>query len=161
MIKVDDCLLDDLLLQATESPRKRAHYNLHKSYHEPVQRLCIALQQKSYVRPHWHNNNDKWELVVVLRGTVVVVIFDKQGVIQQKVMLSPLNGVSVLELPPNTCHSLYVTTDSAAIMEVKQGPYDAANAAKFASWAPKEEEKDADMFLAWLRQAKPGQYFLG
>jgi len=46
-IKLDDNFFQQLVLDASKSPRKRSHYNLHKEMNEPVQRLCIVLEIRS------------------------------------------------------------------------------------------------------------------
>lgn len=42
-VKLDDVFLEQLLLQARESPRKRSHYNLHKELNEPCLTHCYAV----------------------------------------------------------------------------------------------------------------------
>lgn len=46
---------------AKASPRRRANHNVHKSYEDLVQRLFIAMEPDSYVRPHRHTQQHKWE----------------------------------------------------------------------------------------------------
>ncbi|WP_417647702.1 WbuC family cupin fold metalloprotein [Escherichia coli] len=48
--------------------RKRAHYLLHQSYEEKVQRLLIAFLENSYVEPHFHKNSNQWEMFIVIKG---------------------------------------------------------------------------------------------
>jgi len=78
-LKLDYKFFDELISQAHQSPRKRSHYNLHKDLDEPVQRLCIALLEGTYVRPHHHPQNNKWELILALRGQFCLIIFNKDG----------------------------------------------------------------------------------
>ncbi|HIC0138358.1 TPA: WbuC family cupin fold metalloprotein, partial [Enterobacter hormaechei] len=40
--------------QAANSPRLRAHHNFHPELSDPVQRLAIAMEPGTYVRPHRH-----------------------------------------------------------------------------------------------------------
>ena len=65
--------------EAQASPHKRSHYNLHEELTDPVQRLCIALHQGSYVQPHRHPEDFKWEMMLIISGTVRMLIFDDIG----------------------------------------------------------------------------------
>lgn len=159
-MKLDDELFSQLLATAGASARLRAHLNLHQSYDEPVQRLCIALQHGSYVRPHRHVLANKWELIMALRGEVVLVQFDSTGAITDKTRLTPGTAVSAIELAENSWHCLYVPSEHAVIMEVKPGPYSSIDAAEFASWAPAEGESQSIDFLSWLYQAQLGDRYL-
>src|SRR5690606_25144678 len=72
-----ETLLDELTLKATASPRGRAHYNLHSSSAELVQRFFLVVNRHSYVRPHRHLT--KSELGLVVRGQFDIVTFDDHG----------------------------------------------------------------------------------
>ena len=66
MKQIDAALLNSLSAKAKESPRKRAHFNLHPELNDPVQRLCIAMEPNTYVRPHRHSDPESWELLMIL-----------------------------------------------------------------------------------------------
>lgn len=153
MLKLDENLFNELILEATKSERKRAHFNLHADLDEPVQRLCIALKHGTYVRPHHHTQNNKWELILALRGKVTFVIFNENGVIVDKLVLSPGESLSGIELKPNTYHTIYPNSEDAIIFEVKEGPYTPAVKSDFAPWSPEEGGTDVHSFLTWLEQA--------
>lgn len=158
-MKLDKVFFNSLLLEVENSVRKRAHYNLHSEFDEPVQRLCIALKKGTYVRPHYHPQNNKWELILALQGSLGLVIFDDSGVIIEKLLLTPGESVSAIELPANTWHAFYPETDGAVILEIKEGPYIPANENDFASWAPAEGESGVADFLVWLADAKTGEKY--
>ena len=67
---LDNALLDTLIGKAKDAPRKRAHFNLHPELNDPVQRLCIAMEPGTYVRPHRHSDPETWEVLVILRGSL-------------------------------------------------------------------------------------------
>jgi hypothetical protein len=69
--------LAPLLEAATASTRKRSHLLLHADQQDQVQRLLIALEPESYVRPHVHG--EQWEMIVLLRGRFDFLIFDPQA----------------------------------------------------------------------------------
>lgn len=156
---IDRQLQRELLAEAHENPRRRAHRNLHQRYDEPVQRVCIGLIDGSYVRPHAHPQPHQWELILGLRGRTGLVIFDSQGRIIERHVLSGTDAVNGIELPPGTWHTLFPLDPEVLILEIKQGPYDPANAARFAPWAPAEQSEQAPRFLHWVAEAGNGSTF--
>jgi len=159
-LKLDNYFFENLLSQAKDSPRKRSHYNLHTELDEPVQRLCIALNKGTYVRPHHHPKSNKWELMLALRGSVTLIIFDKNSEILERLLLSQGESLSGIEIKPGTWHSVIPHTDEAVILEIKEGPYTPTEQSDFAAWAPAEGEKDVENFLSWLEIAKPGERYI-
>lgn len=159
-MKLDDCFFSELLEKASNSDRKRAHYNLHQRLDEPVQRLCIALKSGTYVRPHHHKDINKWELMIVLKGEVCLTLFDEYGTVIDQLVMAPGATLSGLELKPNTWHTVYPLSDEAIIIEVKEGPYTPSVEDDFAVWAPKEGEQSAGIFLEWVKSAKVGDKFI-
>lgn len=159
-MKLNTFFFNQLLEKANKSERKRAHHNLHTSFDDPTQRLCIALMKGTYVRPHQHVGPTSWELILILKGTVGIIIFDDDGIILDKDILTPGGSISGLELKPNTWHTVYPVTEEAIIIEVKQGPYDPQNAANFATWAPMETDSSSKDLLYWVESAEVGDRYL-
>ena len=157
--KLDTPFFEKLLLQAEKSPRKRSHFNLHQTLDEPVQRLCIALKKGTYIRPHFHPQNNKWELMIILKGTVAELIFDATGKLLERLELTPNNSISGIELKPDTWHTVLPLTDNAVIMEIKEGPYLPSDPDDFATWSPEENQPEVAQFLRWAEKAGPGDYF--
>ncbi len=154
---LDAVALAELCDTARRAPRLRTHRNLHTGLDDPVNRLAIAIQPGSYVRPHAHD--DRFELLLAVRGRVEVVTFDEAGVLQQRIMLAE-GCASVAELPPGTFHSVLARSADSVFFEVKRGPYTAPGA-RFADWAPAEGEAGVPAMLAWLEQAAPGSLLRG
>ena len=159
-LKLDNNFFDKLISQAHQSPRKRSHYNLHKDLDEPVQRLCIALLKGTYVRPHHHPQNNKWELMLALKGQVCLLIFNTDGAIVEKHTLCSGESLSGIELEPNTWHTVIPLTENAIILEVKEGPYTPTQETDFAPWAPREGDEQAIQLLNWLETAAIGDTFI-
>lgn len=145
--KIDPDRISDCLEKAHQSPRKRSHFNLHDELEDPVQRLCIALTEGTYVRPHRHPASNKWELLLAIQGTSILVIFNDQGDIQEHFKLSPNGSMSAIEMPPNTWHTLFPAGKESVVMEIKEGPYTPSQPEHFAPWAPEEGSSDASDFL--------------
>lgn len=159
--QVDQFFLDKRQRAAKLSPRLRAHHNFHESSESPVQRLSIALQPDTYVRPHRHVEFHQWEMIILLTGEVQLLVFDDSGAVTSRILLSHKTRCVLVELPVGTWHSLFPVAGEATILEVKQGPYRAAKPEDvFAPWAPEEGSDAAQACLSWMQQAEVGQRFV-
>ena len=156
---IDKTRLTDLEDKAAISPRKRSHYNLHGDLADPVQRLCIALIPGTYVQPHKHPEDYKWEMMMVVKGKICMLLFDDDGVVTKRIDMSCDGECSGIEIPPNTWHTLFPLDDNAVIMEIKQGPYIPTPEESFAAWAPKESTEHVQHFLQWALFAQAGAHY--
>jgi len=143
--------------KAQASPRKRSHHNIHQSLDEKVQRLAIAMEPDTYVRPHRHPHT--WEIYIPLSGSFKVILFDEQARVTTCFKLGGSDGVKVYELPQNTWHSVVSLEPGSIIFEVKEGPYIQPTQADVAPWSPNENENGAAALQQFLRQAQPGQCY--
>jgi len=150
--QLTDAVLDDLVQQARQSPRLRANHNLHAELSEAVQRLAIAMEPATFVRPHRHTQT--WEMLTALRGRFVVLLFDDMGVVTSRTMLG--EGCRVIEFPANTWHAVLSLDAGGVIFEVKQGPYRPLEAGEFAPWCEALEGEAAARVNAWYAQAQVG-----
>jgi cupin fold WbuC family metalloprotein len=153
----EDKLIDELAAKAAASPRRRAHFNIHSSATDPIQRFLVAAQQDSYFRPHLHRTNA--ELAIVLRGRIELLTFDEGGAVTDRQAIGEGTGRFAYETPNGTWHTLIPVRGPAVFLEVKQGPYDPATAADFARWAPAEGEESVPRFQQWLLEAGPGSLY--
>jgi cupin fold WbuC family metalloprotein len=119
--------LADLTLKAAESSRQRLNLNIHQSGEALVQRLFLAIEPDSYIRPHRHPQAHKWELFVFLAGEIDVLIFDDAGEIVQREELNAL-ATRAVELPPNTWHSYVSYVSGSLAIEIKEGAFIPATA---------------------------------
>ncbi len=152
-------LLDELVAAAAAAPRGRAHYNIHATPEDPLQRFFVAAQRRSYFRPHRHHACS--ELGTVLRGGFDVLNFDDAGRLTARWGIGADTGNIAFETPPLTWHTLLARSDGSVFLETKPGPYDPATAAQFAPWAPAEGEAAVPALLEWLRTARPGERWSG
>ena len=151
----DKALFETLKQSAETSPRRRANFNVHKSYTDMVQRLFIAMMADSYVRPHRHVQSHKWEFFMVVEGELDILFFSEDGDVENRVTLTASGETSGIEIPPNTWHAT-VCHSPVVFMEVKEGPYEAVDDKGFASWSPEEGNDQVPNFLASLKQAAVG-----
>ncbi len=152
MKQLTAAMLDELTQQARKSPRLRANRNLHTELSDPIQRLAIAMEPATYVRPHRHSNT--WEMLTSLRGRFVVLLFDDQGTVTSRTVLG--EECRVIEFPAGTWHGVLSLDAGGVIFEVKHGPYAPLAQADFAPWGKAGEGSEAAEMNAWYARAKVG-----
>lgn len=146
---VDQKLLDQVSAKAQASQRQRMNHNLHQ-LEDRVQRMLNALEPDTYVRPHRHIDPPKVEMFVILRGKSAVLIFDDEGRLENTIILSP-QEICVVDIPAGHWHSLIALETGTVVMEAKDGPYIASTDKDFAAWAPRENSRDAAVWLEKMR----------
>ncbi|TAK90763.1 MAG: cupin fold metalloprotein, WbuC family [Burkholderiaceae bacterium] len=137
-IILDQPLLDRLGEQARQSPRLRAHLNLHDRADAPCHRLLVAIEPGSYVAPHRHVEHDKAESFVVIRGSLGLIVFTEHGQIHSAHRLDACGTCLGVHIPCNTFHTIFALTSGTVFFESKAGPYAPIGEADFAPWAPRE-----------------------
>jgi cupin fold WbuC family metalloprotein len=148
-VLIDERQLAQLAQDAVAGARRRSHILLHEDHQDQVQRLLIALEPDSYVRPHMHSV--QWEMIVLLRGRLDLLIFDPQSQLVQRLALGTASPVA--QIPPATWHSGVALQSQTLVLEVKPGPY---RPNEFAEWAPVEGETAAAAFVGWATRARAG-----
>lgn len=143
--------LNYLSAQAKCNSRKRQHDNIHQSYQEASQRLFNAIEPNSYIRPHRHAVDPKDELLVAVRGLMVLVKFDENGNVIGSLRFgstSQDNNLAVgAEVPANTWHTVIALESGCILLEVKAGPFDPSQPKELAPWAPEEGSASAQLYL--------------
>jgi cupin fold WbuC family metalloprotein len=148
--------LDDLILQAAVSPRRRQHRNIHSDYADPCQRFFNAIEPDSYLRPHRHGPTQGAETLIAVRGVMALVAFDDQGEIKQIQRLGGGAGainpnVAIgTEIPPGQWHTVVSLASGSVLLEVKAGPFDPNDPKVPAPWAPEEGTPDGVVYLKRL-----------
>jgi cupin fold WbuC family metalloprotein len=136
---------------ARASERGRTIIRLHE-HDEPVQRMLNALEPESYVRPHRHTRPHKHEVVVALRGSVLVVRFGEEGVPLEGYVVAAAGPAGGIEVPVGAWHTIVSLEPGTVVFEVNSGPYDPATHKEYALWAPPEEDRGAGaQYLLGLR----------
>ncbi|MCL9775859.1 WbuC family cupin fold metalloprotein [Vibrio methylphosphonaticus] len=139
---------------AKQAPRQRSHHNLHEQLDANVQRLFISTEPDTYMRPHRHSESHKWELFLVLKGQLDLLIFNDDGQLTQRHSLSPDTNRAI-EIPPGTWHGYACMSEGTVGLEIKEGAYLPTQPQDFASWSPAEGEDGADAYRDWMRTAQP------
>lgn len=147
--------LDAMSEQAGKLPRLRTHHMLHPQLSDPVQRLAVAMEPGTYIRPHRHPQT--WELLIPLRGRFVVLQFDHQGVVTQRTLLGATT--KVLEIPALAWHAVLSVDPGGVIFEVKQGPYQPLKPDDCLLWAPEEGGEGMEALMRWYATANVGDQY--
>jgi len=144
MIKITNELLDKVVDKSKKSPRKRCNYNFHKDKNEPVQRFLNALQPDTYLRPHKHLGGI--EIFLILRGRVLILVFDNNGEIKEYLILDYEKGDVGVEILPHNWHSFIALQENSILYEIKEGPFIEGQDKIFANWAPEEGSRETIEF---------------
>ena len=140
MIEIDERLIEELLEEASVSPRLRQNRDLRTTPDDGSQRMLNALLPETTVPIHRHPNST--ETVILLRGKIVEVMYEEvnpsvefpQGMDAQDVMsgrrlrevaryvLDCSKGCHGCVVPKGTWHTVEVMEPSV-IFEAKDGRY--------------------------------------
>jgi cupin fold WbuC family metalloprotein len=146
--------LDGLTAQAQLNPRKRQYRNIHENFKEPCQRLFNAIEPGSYICPHRHATDPRAELLIALRGSMALMIFDTEGKVTEVVRFGTDKSGDRLalgvEIPANTWHTVIALESGSILLEVKAGPFDPNQPKDLATWAPEEGSAAASDYLNQL-----------
>ena len=154
-------LIQDLGRKAATALRKRLNHNFHESLDDPVQRLIVVMKKGTYIRPHRHVAENKWEFAVALQGRMQVILLNDDGSLRERVDLAPGGQTIGLEIPPEAWHTWLALEEDAAFFECKRGPYHPEKTNVFAPWSPPEGDKRVAEYSQWLACAKVGERFAG
>lgn len=117
---IDSKKIEELIVSASESPRRRMNCNIHESLDAPCQRLINVLLPDTVVPVHRHPYTD--ETYVILHGKIFVVFLDDTGAECNRCVLDPKQGNFGINIPAGQWHTVEVVEPSA-IFEAKDGPY--------------------------------------
>lgn len=127
-MEINNCSLDQLLEQASQSPRLRQSKDMRTSAADSSQRMLNALMPGTKVPVHRHRLTD--ETVICLKGKIDEIIFEEttdaegNSHLQEtaRIHLNPSEGNYGCQVPQNTWHTVEVFEPSV-IFEAKDGPY--------------------------------------
>ena len=134
--------------RALELPEKKVRILLHGEPKQLLHEMLIAHTKGSYIQPHINECSVK--SFVVLSGTMVLVLYRKDGTIDEIVRLSASEYETDIMIRLNTpfYHTVLVLTETVVFLETILGPH---NSTCYAEFAPRPEEQElADNYLAWL-----------
>ncbi len=144
---LDAALLDRLSEQARQAPRRRAHHNLHTDLAAPAQRVIVAIEPGSFVRPHLHADPAKAETFIVLRGRLGVVTFHPEGTVSGHRVLTAGGDCWGHDMPVGCLHTVLALEPGSVFLETKAGPYAPLTADEIPVWSPEEGSAAAEACL--------------
>jgi len=150
MIIINDELITAVTIKAKTSPRLRMNYNFHPQLDDPLQRMLNCLEPGTYIQPHKHENPDKCEAFILLKGKLMVIEFDNDGCVTSHALLEAGTGTYGAEIAPRVYHCIIALEPGSVVYEVKNGPYSPLDDKNFASWAPKEGKDGCQAYLERL-----------
>lgn len=118
---IDNKFLDNLLAQAASSERKRTTFDARTTSADNSQRAINAMVPGTVVPIHRHRNTS--ETFSVLRGKLVSVLFDENGVETERVELGPSTGNLMMMIPAGVWHTVEVL-EPTVIFEAKDGAWE-------------------------------------
>ena len=142
MIRINEDLVCQISEKAKCSARLRMNYNFHPRLDDPISRMLNAMEPWTYIQPHKHENPDRVEVFIALRGRFVVFTFDDDGNISDHFILDPSKGDFGVEIPAKVYHSLISLEAGSLAYEIKEGPYYPATAKNFATWPQRKMMKE-------------------
>ena len=145
-------VLDQLSLEASGSDRLRKNLNLHDDYADPCQRLFIAMEPGTYIRPHRHTDPPNPECFMAVRGKLALLVFDDDGEVKQVILFGDGCDTLAIDLPAGEWHSIIVLEPGSIFFETKPGPYVAMSDKDFAPWAPEENTAEVGSYLSVLTE---------
>lgn len=143
-------IIDDTIKASRDSARGRALHSFHEES-DLVQRMVMAFQPKSYEVPHKHEDPDKVEVFMVLKGRVAVLEFDDKGEVVGTVVLEAGEDTKGVEIPPRSWHCVVPLAADSVVYAVIQGPYNKETHKIAAPWAPKEGSPESREYLVQLK----------
>lgn len=145
--------LDHLLELAKKSPRKRASLPLHDHKYGGTRFIFNALLPGTYVRPHKHELDNKNEIIMVYRGSVLPLEFSDEGeILPGYKEVKSSSEIPLVELSEKIYNTILIK-EPTVIAEIMKGPYVEETHKTFADWAPSEEDEImAQRYLKELRE---------
>lgn len=152
MISIKREAINNLVQTARNSPRKRMNLNIHQSLDARVQRFFNAMEPDTYVRPHRHMQEGRFEMFLCIRGKGAALTFDDRGKVINSVIISPDGDSIGIEIPPNAWHTILSLSPGTVFFELKEGPYAAIDDKDFAPWAPDPSDPGSGDYLRRLKE---------
>jgi cupin fold WbuC family metalloprotein len=96
-------------------------------------------------------HSDHWEMIVLLRGRLDLLMFSPQAELTQRLTMSTASPV--VQIPRGIWHGGVALESQTLVMEVKPGPY---RPNEFAEWGPEEGDAASGAFVRCAKAASLG-----
>lgn len=116
-----------------QNDEERFRISLHTSSEDDLHNMIIGMKKSSRVYPHKHLRSESYQII---KGKMLLVYFDDNGNIINKVLMSPKDTL-VTRVDGGTYHGV-VTIEDTVYHETRLGPFISQTDSIFATW---EEDK--------------------
>lgn len=147
---VGQARIDEGIAVSRSNGRGRVIIPVHRTNTDRAQRLLNIIQPGSYIRPHMHPRALGVELVCVLQGAALVLLFDEQGKVTTRRKLVPGPATSIADIEAKVYHALFALEPDTVVLEIKGGPYDEGLDKSWPDWAPAEGSAGVPAYMESL-----------
>ena len=123
-MEVDESLINFLIRNAENLPRKTCRLCLHESHDSLLHQMIIVHHQSIQVPIHKHSKTD--EIINVISGFAELSLYRENGIKFKKVKLGG-NLCRIFRVPVNTFHSLTINSEWFCFQETVTGPFESTN----------------------------------
>lgn len=139
-LKIDDHYIQQLKDTAKTNDFTRLTLCLHNDVRAHVHEMIHVYKKHEYVRPHYHPK--KTETKIILEGELLVVIYNVEGSIIDKFVMSKDKGnVFTFRMDKGIIHTNIPLTD-VVFQEIITGPFVGKEDSVFPAWTPTMEDKE-------------------
>ena len=118
---IDQNLIDQVSVQAKDSPRLRMNYNFYGSLTDKCHRMLNAIEPMTDIPIHRHPTKD--ESIVLLRGEVRSFTYNDDGSVIEIVVLCAEKGIYGVDIPRGVWHKQESLERGSVVFECKEGPF--------------------------------------
>ena len=140
-VSINNTLIEKLKKKCFLSPRGRYRFCLHDNTNHLTQEMIICFYGNQYVHPHKHLGSMS-ESYYIINGKVAVILFDNQGKVLDKIILSHKtksgNENFMYRLSKPIYHTIVPLSKWTIYHEVTTGPFIKNKVVKYANFAPIE-----------------------
>ena len=136
--------------KAERSLRKRHPKILHQQgdYHNKVFNFLL---KGTYMRPHRHPSKEKIEKMYLISGSFALLYFNNNGEVIEQHNLD-VGKKEYIEVPAKTWHTYIMLSERVLVYETMEGVYDLKTWKDSATWAPEENDPEAQDYFSSLQK---------
>ncbi|MCX7592079.1 MAG: WbuC family cupin fold metalloprotein [Kiritimatiellae bacterium] len=140
VLVADRRLINALIRRAKASPDHSYRLCLHESPRTRVQEMIVVCDARSTRPPHCHPGfaETHW----MIRGEIMVVLFDGRGRVVRRIELGPPEGRKpfCVRVAAGQWHMIVFRTSPVVYYEVMRGPFVRKRTNVWADWAPSPDD---------------------
>lgn len=138
ILKIDDGYIDNLKALAKKDASGKCRMCLHNDIRDHVHEMIEVYPEGAYVRPHFHPL--KIETKTIIEGRLLVVLFDADGEISDKIIMEK-SGIFTVRIDKGIIHTDIPLSD-VVFHEINTGPFTGNDDSVFPKWAPISNDEE-------------------